>query len=35
MSAEAVHYNMHDAKTHLSQLIRRAVAGEGCVAWRT
>ena len=23
MSAEAVHYNMHDAKTHLSRIARR------------
>ncbi|HWS39057.1 MAG TPA: prevent-host-death protein, partial [Actinoplanes sp.] len=23
MSAEAVHYNMHDAKTHLSRIIER------------
>jgi prevent-host-death family protein len=28
MSAEAVHYNMHDAKTHLSRIIERVEHGE-------
>ncbi|MEV4497065.1 type II toxin-antitoxin system prevent-host-death family antitoxin [Micromonospora arborensis] len=28
MSAEAVHYNMHDAKTHLSRIIERVENGE-------
>jgi prevent-host-death family protein len=28
MSAEAVHYNMHDAKTHLSRIIDRVERGE-------
>jgi prevent-host-death family protein len=28
MSAEAVHYNMHDAKTHLSRIIERVESGE-------
>jgi prevent-host-death family protein len=28
MSAEAVHYNMHDAKTHLSRIIKRVERGE-------
>ena len=28
MSAEAVHYNMHDAKTHLSRIIERVERGE-------
>ena len=28
MSAEAVHYNMHDAKTHLSRIIERVQHGE-------
>jgi prevent-host-death family protein len=26
--AEAVHYNMHDAKTHLSRIIERVERGE-------
>ena len=28
MSGEAVHYNMHDAKTHLSRIIERVERGE-------
>jgi prevent-host-death family protein len=28
MSAEAMHYNMHDAKTHLSRIIERVEHGE-------
>ncbi|MEH1167060.1 type II toxin-antitoxin system prevent-host-death family antitoxin [Micromonospora sp. CPCC 205539] len=28
MSAEAMHYNMHDAKTHLSRIIERVERGE-------
>jgi prevent-host-death family protein len=28
VSAEAVHYNMHDAKTHLSRIIERVEHGE-------
>jgi prevent-host-death family protein len=28
MSAEAVHFNMHDAKTHLSRIIERVESGE-------
>jgi prevent-host-death family protein len=28
MSAEAIHYNMHDAKTHLSRIIERVERGE-------
>lgn len=28
MSAEAVHYNMHEAKTHLSRIIERVEQGE-------
>lgn len=28
MSAEAAHYNMHDAKTHLSRIIERVERGE-------
>jgi hypothetical protein len=28
MAAEAVHYNMHDAKTHLSRIIERVEHGE-------
>lgn len=28
MSSEAVHYNMHDAKTHLSRIIERVEHGE-------
>jgi prevent-host-death family protein len=28
MSAEAVHFNMHDAKTHLSRIIERVERGE-------
>jgi prevent-host-death family protein len=28
MSAEAVHFNMHDAKTHLSRIIERVENGE-------
>lgn len=28
MSAEAVHFNMHEAKTHLSKIIERVEAGE-------
>jgi prevent-host-death family protein len=28
MSGEAVHYNMHDAKTHLSRIIERVEHGE-------
>ncbi|MFC4067874.1 type II toxin-antitoxin system Phd/YefM family antitoxin [Actinoplanes subglobosus] len=28
MSAEAVHYNMHEAKTHLSRIIERVERGE-------
>jgi prevent-host-death family protein len=28
MSAESVHYNMHDAKTHLSRIIERVERGE-------
>jgi prevent-host-death family protein len=28
MPAEAVHYNMHDAKTHLSRIIERVEQGE-------
>ncbi|MBT8225396.1 MAG: type II toxin-antitoxin system prevent-host-death family antitoxin [Dactylosporangium sp.] len=28
MSAEAVHYNMHDAKTRLSRIIERVERGE-------
>ena len=31
MSAEAVHYNMHDAKTHLSRIIERVERGEEIV----
>jgi len=31
MSAEAVHYNMHDAKTHLSRIIERVEQGEEIV----
>jgi prevent-host-death family protein len=31
MSAEAVHYNMHDAKTHLSRIIERVEGGEEIV----
>jgi prevent-host-death family protein len=31
MSAEAVHYNMHDAKTHLSRIIERVLHGEEIV----
>jgi prevent-host-death family protein len=28
MSAEAAHFNMHDAKTHLSRIIERVEGGE-------
>ncbi|MGE5826958.1 MAG: type II toxin-antitoxin system Phd/YefM family antitoxin [Micromonosporaceae bacterium] len=28
MASEAVHYNMHDAKTHLSRIIERVERGE-------
>jgi prevent-host-death family protein len=28
MSAEAVHYSIHDAKTHLSRIIERVERGE-------
>ena len=28
MTAEAMHYNMHDAKTHLSRIIERVERGE-------
>jgi prevent-host-death family protein len=28
MSAEAAHFNMHDAKTHLSRIIERVERGE-------
>ncbi|HET8681264.1 MAG TPA: type II toxin-antitoxin system prevent-host-death family antitoxin [Micromonosporaceae bacterium] len=28
MSAEAVHFNMHEAKTHLSRIIERVEYGE-------
>jgi prevent-host-death family protein len=28
MSAEAVHFNMHEAKTHLSKIIERVERGE-------
>ena len=28
MSAEAVHYNMHDAKTNLSRIVERVERGE-------
>jgi prevent-host-death family protein len=28
MSAEAVHYNMHEAKIHLSRIIERVERGE-------
>jgi prevent-host-death family protein len=28
MSADAVHFNMHDAKTHLSRIIERVERGE-------
>ncbi|WP_033343432.1 type II toxin-antitoxin system Phd/YefM family antitoxin [Catenuloplanes japonicus] len=28
MSAEAVHFNMHEAKTHLSRIIERVENGE-------
>ncbi|GAB7049394.1 MULTISPECIES: type II toxin-antitoxin system Phd/YefM family antitoxin [Catenuloplanes] len=28
MSAEAVHFNMHEAKTHLSKIIERVANGE-------
>ena len=28
MSAEAAHYNMHEAKTHLSRIIERVERGE-------
>lgn len=28
MSTEAVHFNMHDAKTHLSRIIERVEHGE-------
>ena len=28
MSAEPVHFNMHDAKTHLSRIIERVERGE-------
>ena len=28
MNAEPVHYNMHDAKTHLSRIIERVESGE-------
>ncbi|MDT4995788.1 MAG: hypothetical protein QOH97_5680 [Actinoplanes sp.] len=31
MSAEDVHYNMHDAKTHLSRIIERVERGEEVV----
>jgi len=31
MSAEASHYNMHDAKTHLSRIIERVERGEEIV----
>jgi prevent-host-death family protein len=31
MSADAVHYNMHDAKTHLSRIIERVERGEEIV----
>ncbi|HET9516338.1 MAG TPA: type II toxin-antitoxin system prevent-host-death family antitoxin [Actinoplanes sp.] len=31
MSAEPVHYNMHDAKTHLSRIIERVERGEEVV----
>ncbi len=28
MSAEALHYNIHDAKTHLSHIVERVERGE-------
>jgi prevent-host-death family protein len=28
MAGEAVHYNMHDAKTHLSRIIERVERGD-------
>lgn len=28
MSAEPIHFNMHDAKTHLSRIIERVAGGE-------
>ena len=28
MTAEVIHYNMHDAKTHLSRIIERVERGE-------
>lgn len=28
MSAEAAHFNMHEAKTHLSRIIERVESGE-------
>jgi prevent-host-death family protein len=31
MSAESVHFNMHDAKTHLSRIIERVERGEEIV----
>jgi prevent-host-death family protein len=31
MSAEAVHFNMHDAKTNLSRIIERVERGEEVV----
>lgn len=31
MSAEPAHYNMHDAKTHLSRIIERVERGEEIV----
>ena len=31
MSGEAVHFNMHDAKTHLSRIIERVEHGEEVV----
>ena len=31
MSAEAAHFNMHDAKTHLSKIIERVERGEEIV----
>ena len=34
MSAEAVHYNMHDAKTHLSRIIERVERGEEIIIER-
>ena len=35
MSAEAVHFNMHDAKTHLSRIIERVENGEEVIINRS